>query len=113
MAIRLPISRARVDFLADWLEERTGVEARYFKTKLTNKFPGISEVEADEGVSGLHLYLEATDISSETIWFGKLDDLRSDDQDVFFTIFAPKDFTGSRYFQYVGEVSGVPDLSYV
>lgn len=109
--IRLPISRARADYLASWLSDRTGVESRYFKTKISNKFPGLSSTEANVGVSGMHLYLEAANIESDTKWYGKLSDLRLSDQEVWYTYLPPKDFDGSRYFQYAGVVSGVPDLS--
>lgn len=106
--VRLPISRQKSDTIAAWLEENTGVQARFFKTKITNKFPGLSDSDLDAGVSGVHLYLEATNISYDMQWYGKLDELRSEDQTVWFTCLAPKDFDSS-YYQYTGVISGLPE----
>lgn len=108
MSIRLPVSRQTADIIAEWLQDRTGVEARYFRTKVTNKFPGISQTDIEGGVSGIHLYLEATNITGQLDWYGKLNDLRSEDQVVWYSALAPKDFEGSSYYQYCGIISGIP-----
>lgn len=107
MTLRLPASRDKVDELATWLEEQTGIGARYFTTRLTNKFPGLSTVDVEAGVSGYHLYMETADIRHETEWYGSINDLWNG-QDVLVSVLPPKEFAESRYFVYAGVVSGSP-----
>lgn len=106
MPLRLPLSREKMDTLSSWLEEMTGLSSRYFQTKITNKFPGMTDEEA-MGVSGIHLYIEAIDVRHETIWYGNIIDLHAG-QIVWVTHLPPKEFDGSRYFQYAGVISGCP-----
>lgn len=107
MALRLPISTKKMTTLATWLEGKTGIATRYFQNKITNKFPGLSQSEILESVSGFHLYIEAVNINFDTKWYGTIEELHVD-QTVYVTILPPKDFSSSRYFQYLGVVSGTP-----
>jgi len=99
--MRLPLGRSDSDKLANWLSGQTDVAAKYFQTKITNKFPGVSDISGTE----YHLYIELSSISDDTVMYGSIEDLHKG-QTIWVSPYPPKDFDGSRYYQYLGIVSG-------